>query len=95
MHSQRHPDPSGPAALVRASSPYYALWDLESGNSLGTYESAPEVLSLIRELIDANGSAYADALDLSTEDAAGNTTHVATGRALLDLLHPSDRRRAG
>lgn len=95
MCSQRRPDPHGPAALIRESSPFYALWDLESGNALGTYESQPEALAIVRQLIRANGTEYAHALDLSTEDSAGNAAHVATGDALLMLLEPAHPRKVG
>ncbi|MCC6792143.1 MAG: hypothetical protein IT336_10670 [Thermomicrobiales bacterium] len=94
MRRQRHTNPHGPAAVVRESPPYYALWDIESGNSLGTYDSEPEVLSLVHSLIDANGPQYAAALDLSTEDGEGNATHLATGDALLTLLDSKRTRRA-
>jgi len=85
MRNPRKPDPSGPAALTRTRSPFYCIWDLESGNSLGTYESRDDALGTARSLIDANGLSYADALDVSVEDEDGNVEHVANGDVLLRL----------
>jgi hypothetical protein len=74
------------------TSPYYSLWDIEGGNSLGTYETKDEVLDVARALIDANGPEFADLLDVSLEDADGNLEHVASGeslRALTGTRHPT------
>ena len=85
MRGQRQPDLGGPAATVRANSPYYSLWDIDGGNSLGTYESKEEVLDVARALIEANGPGFADLLDIAREDAEGYWEHVATGEALCAL----------
>jgi len=70
---------------VRENSPYYSLWDVNSGNSLGTYETREEMLDVVRALIDANGPGFADFLDVSLEDTEGNWEHVASGEALRAL----------
>jgi hypothetical protein len=81
-----HPtNTEGPTALVRSSSTFFSLWDVESGNSLGAYDTAEEVWEIIRALLEANGPAYADALDLAREDVDGNYEHIATGPELLKM----------
>jgi hypothetical protein len=85
MRRERQPDPSGPAALTRNAAVYYALWDVERGTALGTYDTRDQLLDVVGALLDANGEEYAEALDVSTEDATGNVTHVASGDRLLAL----------
>lgn len=63
---------------------FYTLWDVEVGNSLGTYASEDEALAVAHELIRANGSGYADVLELGYEDATGEWRVVATGEALVE-----------
>lgn len=65
---------------------FYDLWDVESGNSLGTYGTEGEALAVVRILIDAYGPAYAEALDLGWLDNQGNGESIATGTALLERL---------
>lgn len=62
----------------------YDLWDIETGNIIGTFESEGEALRLVRELVDVNGHQYADALDLGWIDGE-ETGSIAGGAALLDL----------
>jgi hypothetical protein len=63
----------------------YDLWDVESGNSLGTYESEDEALAVVRTLIAHFGPRYADVLDLGSEDDHGNARLIASGAALTAL----------
>ena len=65
--------------------PFYSLWDIETGNSLGTYETEEEVLTVVRELLLANGPGFADALDLGYHDRIGRERTVATGPELARL----------
>lgn len=86
MHVQRRLDPSGPAAPARASAPSFGIRDGESGNLLGSHETVTEALAIIRELIEANGSDYANALAILMEDINGNSQLIATGEYLRSLL---------
>ena len=65
--------------------PFYSLWDIETGNSLGTYETKEEVLTVVRELLLANGQGFADALDLGYHDQLGRERTVASGAELAKL----------
>jgi hypothetical protein len=69
---------------------FYVLWDVESGNSLGDFDSESEALLVVRDLLDANESDYVEALSLGRTDDSGRTIVVADGanlaaRARIDL----------
>ncbi len=66
--------------------PYYDLWDVDTGNSLGTYETEAEALAVVRVLVDAYGLDYANDLDLGYSDEHGEVRSLATGSALLDRV---------
>jgi hypothetical protein len=65
--------------------PFYDLWDVEVGTSLGTYETEDEVLAVVRALLLAQWDAYAEALQLGFQDAAGEWREISSGAALADL----------
>jgi hypothetical protein len=60
----------------------YALWDLESANGLGDFDSEGEALAVVRDLLDANDADYAEMLSLECAQDDGTFVVVATGRAL-------------
>jgi hypothetical protein len=61
---------------------FHALWDVESGNIINTYDSEAEALTVVRGLVELNGHDYARALSLTLEDD-DETTLVAKGTALV------------
>lgn len=61
---------------------FYALWDVESGNSLGDFDSEAAALVVVRDLLEANEPDYAAALSLGRTDDDGTTSVVADGAAL-------------
>ena len=65
----------------------FDLWDIESGNMIGTFESESEALAIVRDLVAANGTGYAEALDLGWIDSSGHSRSIATGSALLARAH--------
>lgn len=85
----RHPYPTnteGPTAIVGETSAFYSLWDVGSGNSLGTCDHFEEVAEIVVALVGVNGAEYADDLDLSREDVEGNWERIATGPDLLRVV---------
>ncbi len=44
------------------------LWDVEAGFYFRRFASEDDALKFFRDLIDANGDAYADALELGSPD---------------------------
>lgn len=71
---------------------YYDLWDVDTGTSLGTYETEADALAVARELITSIGPHYAEALDLGYQNAEGGWSSIASGADLLVRLDaPRDR----
>ena len=68
--------------------PFYSLWDIEVGTSLGTYETEGDVLAVVHQLLLANGANYADALEMGYQDNTGEWHPVATG---VKLKESADR----
>jgi hypothetical protein len=60
----------------------YELWDIETGNAIGSFRTEAEALLIVRELLESNGADYADALDLGWLDERGNAGSIATGSSL-------------
>lgn len=67
---------------------FFSLWDVETGNSLGTYPTETDALAVVRELIAMNGIGIADALELSRCDRAGRCETIAAGSALSGRVEP-------
>lgn len=63
----------------------YELFDTESGNVIGAYDSEREALEILKSAIEAYGPSYADALVLGVRDRAGRPKAIAQGRALAQL----------
>ena len=75
--------------------PFYPLWDVETGTSLGTYATEDEALSVVAMLLEANGEAYADALSLGRDDPKGAAESIAIGDALRERVRTwQDKRLA-
>ncbi len=66
---------------------FYVLWDVETGNIVGDFETEAEALSVVRDLLDANEPDYVEALSLGLTDDAGAPRMVAEGKHLADLAH--------
>jgi hypothetical protein len=64
---------------------YFDLWDIDTGTSLGTYNTLAEVVSIALELSRANGSAYADDLEIGYRDDMGTRRVLLDGKRLLWL----------
>jgi hypothetical protein len=93
MRNTSAPSLHDPTATVGSTPIFFSLWDLDSGNSLGTYDTEEDAVSVMRLLIVANGSEYAPLLDLSRVDESGHREHVGTGETLLgDVVTIRERR---
>jgi len=70
---------------------YYDVWDVASGNCIGTFDTQDEALEMVAGLLEANGDNYADDLDLGyTED--DHFRMIASGLPLMKLAHDVARR---
>jgi hypothetical protein len=61
----------------------YELWDTDVGNLVAHRQSDVETALLIRALVDHHGTAQADSLSLSIDDADGNQEQLLTGAGLV------------
>ena len=66
---------------------FYALWDLESGNALGDFDSEAEALAVVRDLLDANEADYAEMLSLGCTHDDGTFVLIANGIDLAARAH--------
>lgn len=94
MRPASSPSTKDPTSTVGSTPIYFSLWDVDSRNSLGTYDTETEAIEIMRLLIEANGWDYASFLDLSRVDETGHEEHVGTGVTLLPELEPRPHRRA-
>lgn len=62
----------------------YELWETETGNLVGTYETEQDALGLVRDTIQCYGAQYVDSLLLGCEDEKGYSTFIAEGQALAE-----------
>jgi hypothetical protein len=67
----------------------YELWDIGTGNIIGSFTSLDEGLDIVRHLIDSFGRGYAQELDLSRREGDEPGVTVAAGDQLIEML---DRR---
>ena len=66
------------------------LWDLESRNLVGDFDSLGGALEVVREAVAANGAAYVRAyLELGAENDAGESWTLAGGDVLASLAERS------
>jgi hypothetical protein len=75
----------------------YELWDIESGNLVGAYETEAEALATVREVIDLRDLSYADALALVRDDDQPDIETIAVGAALVaraQSMHVADAAEA-
>jgi hypothetical protein len=62
----------------------FALWDLETGNLVGAYDSVEAALAVVRRAIQTHGPAYVDPLALVRENSRGRSKVLAEGAALVE-----------
>jgi hypothetical protein len=94
MRTTSAPTLRDPTATIGSTPNFFSLWDLDSDNSLGTYDTEEEAVSVMRLLIEANGSVYAPVLDLTRVDESGHQEHVGTGETLVPDFGTIRERRA-
>jgi hypothetical protein len=72
----------------------FELWNVESGNLLGSFATEETALVAVREAIQRNGESYAEALALGREGSRGQSMVVASGRQLVDRVTQWERQHA-
>jgi hypothetical protein len=61
---------------------FYALWDLESGKSLGNFDAESTALAVVRKLLEANGPDYAEMLGFGCKHDDGTFVVISDGNEL-------------
>lgn len=64
----------------------YELWDIETGNIVGEFESSEDALAVVQVLLDANGAAIAEGLVLQCRDGSTGVCVVGMGSQLVDQV---------
>lgn len=77
----------------------FELWNVESGNLVGSFATEESALAAVCEAIQRNGERYGEALALGCEGSRGDSKIVASGRQLVEravtrgrLMPPVDER---
>jgi hypothetical protein len=71
----------------------YELWERSSRNLIGDFDSEETALELVREQIESGNMSVLDTWLLALEDAAGHTSVLAEGKALIDRARPRRPRK--
>jgi len=64
----------------------YELWDVESRNLIGTFDTLPTALAEVRDALRAYGEGYSQFLELGVQGATGGSRTIATGDRLVSLV---------
>jgi hypothetical protein len=75
----------------------YELWDGDTGNAIGGFDTEADALALVREAIARHGRSYVETWFLGSEDARGRSKLIADGIVLAERAlathHSSGRTR--
>jgi hypothetical protein len=61
---------------------FYELWDLDSRNMIGDFDTEYEALVMVHDLLEVNVPSFADFLSLGCNEDDGSFRIVAQGRPL-------------
>jgi len=73
----------------------YEIWDTESRNLQGTYDTEAAALAVVARAIAEHGEPYAESLLLGYEDSSGRSRLIAVGRDLVDRALGDARQPVG
>ena len=72
----------------------YELWDVDTGNAIGSFATEDEGLEVVRTLLAAYGRGYVADLSLSRRQGTEPAQIVAIGEQLAQLSERPSRPRA-
>jgi len=72
---------------------FYDVWDVETNNAVGRFETEAAALETVRILLDAYGDAYADELQFGGEDDLGRAVPAVGGEDLVALARRRDMKQ--
>jgi hypothetical protein len=64
----------------------YELWEMRSGNLVGSWTAEAEALAVVRDALDRHGAGMVAPLSLLSEDPHGGTHVFAEGTALVERI---------
>ncbi len=62
----------------------FELWDMNSRNLVGTFDTEEAALESVRDAIERHGRNYVNTLALGREDSRGRSKMIAAGTALAE-----------
>jgi len=62
----------------------YELWDTETGNVSGFFDTLEDALAAVRDAADRHGRRYAEAFAVIREDTRGRSELIAAGDDLVE-----------
>lgn len=71
----------------------YELWEMRTGNLVGSWSAESEALAVICDALHRHGDSFAASLSLLVEDGQGETIVVAEGAALIDHVRQTTEAR--
>lgn len=64
---------------------FYEIWNVESRNRFGEYDTQDEAIEAVRRVVAVNGASAVSALALNSDDGSGRGVIIARGSALAAL----------
>lgn len=61
----------------------FQLWDVQTGNMVGAYDSDTAALAVVWKLLSTHGPEYVETLALARVTRRGDTTTIALGHDLI------------
>jgi len=68
----------------------FTLWDLDDANLIGTYDSEPEALDVVRRSVATHGRESMLTVGLGRDGEKGQTVAVAEGEELIALAEQDE-----
>ena len=65
----------------------YELWEMRSGDLVGSWAVEADALAVIRAALDTHADEIVSTMSLLAEDASGETSVIAEGLPLIELAH--------
>lgn len=62
----------------------FEIWEMRSGNLMGSYGSEAEALAVVADAIQTHGAGYAETLALVRENGRGHSETIAMGSELAE-----------
>lgn len=65
---------------------WFEIWEIETGNLAGDYDTRAEALGVIREILNSDHPEIVKTLLLTEEDDSGTSIRIGSGEELIHLI---------